>query len=383
MESSIFLTPYEAKSNFHENQLGNSTYFYKKEQELNLTHFQVAILGVTQSKFAKYLSVKDAPNVIRQNFYQLYNYNNVNLIDLGNIIEGNTEKDTNYALSQVIAELLKNNVTPLILGGTQELTFANYLAYCNVGQIINLVTINNIINYNHTEEESGPFLNKILYSSPNYLFNYANIGHQQYLNNPTTLKILDQLYFDLHRLGSIQDDIKKSEPILRNADMVSVDLNAIRKSEFWATEYPNPNGFYGDQLCQIARYSGMSDKLSSFGLYNMIPEFDKSGTSAALVAQIIWCFLDGFANRKSESPLSNKEQYLNYRVSIQDYEHEITFIKSKKSDRWWMKVPYPASKKMKLERHHLIPCNYNDYENASRNEIPDLWIKTYRKLNSI
>ena len=44
-------------------------------------------------------------------------------------------------------------------------------------------------------------------------------------------------------------------------------------------------------------------------------------------------------------------------------------------------IPYPPTKDFKFERHHLIPCNRNDYVIAQNGIIPDLWWKTYRKLN--
>ena len=52
----------------------------------------------------------------------------------------------------------------------------------------------------------------------------------------------------------------------------------------------------------------------------------------------------------------------------------------KKSDRWWMEIPYPPTKGLKFERHTLLPCSYKDYEMAVNNEIPDRWWQTYQKL---
>jgi len=46
-----------------------------------------------------------------------------------------------------------------------------------------------------------------------------------------------------------------------------------------------------------------------------------------------------------------------------------------------MEVPFPPSNQSKYERHYLVPCNKEDYENAMKNELPDLWWKTYQKLS--
>ena len=45
-----------------------------------------------------------------------------------------------------------------------------------------------------------------------------------------------------------------------------------------------------------------------------------------------------------------------------------------------MEVPYPPQYSVKYERHHLVPCDFKDYERAMKNEVPNLWWKTYQKL---
>ena len=68
-------------------------------------------------------------------------------------------------------------------------------------------------------------------------------------------------------------------------------------------------------------------------------------------------------------------------VNIQDGKNEVVFYKSDKSDRWWMDVPYPSHKKIKYERHVLVPCSYEDYKTACENEVPNRWWQTFQKLS--
>ena len=65
---------------------------------------------------------------------------------------------------------------------------------------------------------------------------------------------------------------------------------------------------------------------------------------------------------------------------MNQFDHDVVFYKSNKSERWWMEVPYQGDNENKYLRHHLVPCNYEDYLNAAENEMPDLWWKTYQKL---
>ncbi len=195
------------------------------------------------------------------------------------------------------------------------------------------------------------------------------------------MNCLAKLFFDTHRLGDVRSNMEEVEPIVRNADIVSFDMSSIRYSDSPGNGNATPNGFHGEEACQIARYAGMSDKLSSIGFYELNPELDNAGQSAHLLAQMIWYFLEGFSNRKRDFPISSRADFTKYRVFIQNNKYEIVFYKSPKSDRWWMDVPYPPNKKIKYERHHLVPCSYQDYQTACKEEMPDKWWLTFQKLS--
>jgi len=55
-------------------------------------------------------------------------------------------------------------------------------------------------------------------------------------------------------------------------------------------------------------------------------------------------------------------------------------LKSKKSDRWWMKVPCKKTKNRK-KGYQLVPCSYSDYALACKDEIPDRWMKAFLRLS--
>jgi ABC-type molybdate transport system substrate-binding protein len=162
--------------------------------------------------------------------------------------------------------------------------------------------------------------------------------------------------------------------------MLSFDITAIKHSDAPANPNASPNGFYSEEACQMMRYAGMNDKLSSVGIYEINPEYDTHGKTANLAAQMIWCFMDGFYNRKNDFPSRTSPDYVKFHVVLQEEKYEINFFKSKKSDRWWMEIPYPPTKGLKFERHTLLPCSYKDYEMAVNNESPDRWWQTYQKL---
>ena len=191
---------------------------------------------------------------------------------------------------------------------------------------------------------------------------------------------MTNLFFDTYRLGYVRQNIEEVEPYIRNADMVSFDISSIRISDAPGNNLALPNGFYGEEACQIARYAGISDKLSSIGFYEYNPSLDIRNQTAKLIAQIIWYFIDGYYNRKNDLPHIQKDDYYKYNVALKIDKQLIVFYKSKKSDRWWMEVPCPTEINSKYQRHYLVPCSYNDYLEALKEEMPDRWWQVYQKL---
>lgn len=368
-------------------QLGLKVDFYvDKFPDLDSGQYDLAIIGVEDERGVyKNEGCALTPQQFRKHFYQLNEGAfQSKIIDLGNIKAGAELSDTYFALRKSVEALIKANILPIIIGGSQDLTYAQYLAYEHVEQKVDLVVIDNQFDieedvYDHAASSSRSYMHKILLHEPNYLFNFSNIGYQTFFVNQESLSVMDKLYFDAHRLGVFKQDITLAEPILRNANMISFDAGAIRASDALGNALATPNGFDGIEACAIARYAGMNDKLTSIGFYEFNAALDTHGHTMQLLAQMIWYFVEGYYNRKQDFPLTPVSQYIIYRTSLKDGSGEMTFVKSKKSDRWWMQVPYPTGQS-KNERYHLVPCKYDDYQMAVDGEMPDLWWRTFQKL---
>lgn len=322
-------------------------------------------------------------NDVRKQFYSLQDhFPDTRIIDLGNILPGQSVEDSYFALSSVVHEIVRCEAIAVTLGGGQDLTYANYLAYHKLERIVNLACVDARFDMGAIEDEisSQKFLQKIVLHQPNILFNYSNIGFQSYYAGHQDLDIMRKMYFDVYRLGQIQSRLEDAEPVIRTADIVSIDLTSIRVSDHPATHLSEPNGFYGQEACAISRYAGLSDKLTSFGLYELTSSNDTAGRSARLVGQMLWYFVWGVANRKRDYPFSDREDNIKYTVTIQSGQYDIVFYKSPRSDRWWMEIPYPSKKGERYERHFMVPCSYNDYQLACKDEMPDRWWQTFQKL---
>tara|TARA_B110001454_G_scaffold39386_1_gene38790 strand:- start:161 stop:1321 length:1161 start_codon:yes stop_codon:yes gene_type:complete len=346
----------------------------------DLENVKIAILGVQEDRNSENnLGCGDNLHFIRTKLYELFPGNwNAEIADLGNVLKGNSVTDTYFAVSEIITGLLKKNIIPIIIGGGQDITYVNYRAYDSLEQTVNIAAVDSRFDLGNLNDEltSQSYLSKVIMQEPNNLFNYSNVGYQTYFNSQEEIELLGSLFFDACRLGKAKE-LENIEPVFRNADIVSIDIGSVRQSEAPANNNASPNGFYGEEICAISRYAGLSDKVSSFGIYEYNSKLDNNHQTAHLIAQMLWYFIEGVNFRVKDYPFSGKENYQKFTVLLED-DDPLTFYKSNKSGRWWIEIKIVSDNKYK--RHALIPCTYNDYTDATKQIIPEKWYKAMRKL---
>lgn len=371
------------KKDYPEKTLGNCIDKYLDDFP-RLDNYDLAIIGIDEDRQnSNNWGCGKGADFIRQELYKLFQIaENQRILDLGNILPGIEVRDTYFGIKDVCNHLMSRNILPIILGGSHDLTYAQYMAYEDLDQLVEMMVIDNKPNIGAFEMElnANNFLTHIFSHYPSYLFNFFAVGHQQYLVNPDDLDFLEEFYFDAISIGQLLTDIKEFEPLIRSIDLLSFDVASLRISEAAGSPLSSPNGFFGDEACQLMRYAGLSDKLSSLGIYEYNPTFDKNGQTAALLAQMIWYFIEGYYSRLNDIPSPSHPNFLKYIASFDAHEHQIVFYKSKRSDRWWMEIPM-ESKSKNAQKSHLIPCSYEDYKIATMDqEIPDRFLRYQNKL---
>jgi arginase family enzyme len=346
----------------------------------DLANIDIAIIGVSEYRNGKNsLDENFSLNEIRKTFYSLYPGNwSVNIADLGDLILGETVADTYLAMQSIISALLKNNVIPIIIGGTQDLTYANYRSYDYLEKTVNIVNIDSNFDLGDSSKpiKNNSFLGKIILDKPHNLFNYSVLGYQTYFNSQEEIDLMEKLYFEAYRLGELNNNIQNTEPILRDANIVSLDLKSVRSSELSPKQKFSPNGFDGKEVCAISRYAGISNKVSSFGIYEYTPSNEDEATEM-LIAQILWYFIEGVSCRIIDNNFHKVEDFQKFTVLVDS--QELIFIKSIRSSRWWVEIPFVQNSNNKLEEHSLLPCMHQDYIDATKGLIPERWFKAQKK----
>ena len=350
--------------------------FHTKDDFPDIKKINIAIIGVLENRGDKNNQNLVDLDFIRKELYSLYPGNwNASIADLGDLLAGEKITDTYFALQKVTSFLIKNKIIPIILGGSQDLTYPIYRAYDDLDQMVDLVVIDSKFDFGKEDENlsSNSYLTKIVMDEPNNLANFSNVGFQSYYNSQEEIDLIEKLHFNAYRLGELTKNIELSEPLIRNADFVSIDLKSVKSSDSGCFSDFIPNGFNGKEICALSRYSGLSDKVTVFGIFNHNNILQES----ALIAQIIWYFIEGYHFRANEYPFTSKENYTKYIVPVENL--EIVFFKSNKSDRWWMEVPNIYILNNKQTKQALLPCSHEEYLLTCSQEIPERWWKSQKK----
>lgn len=385
MDLTIFFSPID-ESVYAE--LGAVSCFYRSlrifsDKMPDYKGAHIALIGVGESRGnPDNDGTSAAPDAIRRKLYRLKRGSgNYRIVDLGNLNRGHDLEETRVRLSEVCRILLEHNVLPVIIGGSHDLDYGQYCAYESLEKLVSFLNVDAMLDL---DEKTGghparQHIHRILLHDPNYLFSYTHLAYQSFLIDPLSVSVLEKLYFEAFRIGQLRTNLQEAEPAIRNADMLSFDITAIRSSDAPGNASAQPFGLTGEEACQICWYAGLNEKLSSIGFYEYNPAFDDAHQkTASVVATMIWYFIEGYYGRKNETNFRSND-FLKYTVSMPVEPETISFYKSKLSEKWWMEVPYTSGFE-KYARNSIVPCSYNDYQTAVKGEVPERYISTLAKL---
>ena len=364
----VHLTAIHGDNGYNDGQFARHIAIYEHELP-DVAEADIVLVGVNEVRGAGLFGEQpSAADAIRKQLYQLhYWHKEVSVADIGNIKTGANLSDSYAAVKTVIAELFRLKKTVVILGGSHDITLPQYFAYTSLNKTVEATCIDATINLRgESPERSENFLMEMLTGEPNMVRHYNHIGFQSYFVHPRMLETMDKLRFDCFRLGVVKEHIEEMEPVLRNTNMLSFDMSAIKHGDSPASIH-SPNGFTGEEACVLTQYAGMSTNLSSLGIYGYLPQEDDHELSAKQIGQMLWYFIDGINRAKQEAAIEDRGHFNEYHCAFTEV--DTVFLQSKKTGRWWMQLP---NKK-------FIACSYKDYMQASQNHIPERWLRAQER----
>lgn len=368
-----FLSPVNLREiagdeSYKPNQIGRSIDIHD-EYFPDLETAELVIVGCGEQRGNGILGISSiSPDVIRRHFYSLFFWHEgIQIADVGDIVQGASYNDTVAALKTVVSALIEENKTVIILGGSHDLTMGQYGAYAAHKQIIDATVVDAIIDLDMDSPFTNDnFLMEMLTGEPNYVRHYNHIGFQSYLVHPRMLQTLDKLKFDFFRVGHVKDDIEQIEPAIRSSQLFSFDINAIANA-YAPANHLTPNGLNGEEACTLMQYAGMSSSVNTIGIYGYDAKKDRDELTAKQISHMLWYALDGVYKKKKEASLDDLDSFNEYQMIFSEV--ETSFLQSKKTGRWWMQLP----------DKQFIPCSYKDYQQASKDEIPERWFRAQQR----
>ncbi|MBR9922283.1 MAG: hypothetical protein GYB31_15710 [Bacteroidetes bacterium] len=312
----------------------------------------------------------DGPSLkpIRKALYKLsVHVPGLGVADLGNL----RKSEPDFAI-QFIREIQSSRIIPIFLA--PDPAFLQSIFRGQAQKQLKLSLLGESPGFEIIDGKARGPLEKIINDKD--LKHFSLLGGQGHFMDNATRNWMQSRLFEQLRLGELRGHIQSAEPLIRDADLVAVQLNLLKQIEAPAQRPSSPSGLFSEEACQLMRYAGMSDKIRSIGFFGFNPEYDDQGQSASVMAQLIWYFIEGIDLRKGDFPASRKN-LVEYIVQPKDWHVPLTFWKSNKSGRWWLQVP---EQKRLGDRHHLVPCSYENYLSCTNNEIPDRLVRILRQF---
>ena len=346
-----------------EGQIGKSIDIFQ-DAFPDLTHADIVIASCDELRGDGQLGSASAEtDAVRKELYSLYYWHKqIKLADIGKVKTGMHVSDTYAAIKTVAKEVIQQNKIFLLIGGSHDLVLAVYEAYREMNKVIEVTGIDAYIDLSlDNPVRSKNFLMELLTGDPNFIRHYNHMGFQSYYIHPHMLETMDKLRFDCYRLGKVKEHIEEMEPSFRSSDMVMFDVAALGAATFW--DGSSPNGFNGEEACTLMRYAGMSDRLKALGIYGYDKKRDPQLNLAKQISQMIWYYIDGVQYGRTEANLNEQDMFIECHLEFAAI--ETTFLKSRKTGRWWMKMPDGK----------YVPCAESDYNAAGNNELPERWLR--------
>lgn len=301
---------------------------------------------------------------IRKIFYRLSKLDfDIPICDLGDLVSGKTLQDSHYVLQEVLSACHYKNAIPIIIGGSNDFAYSLFSTLNFHQKNINFTQISNIISLDNNGEEISEknYLSKI-FSTKNFsIKNFHLLGYQKHLNEEDSVKIIRQVEFDVVRLAEMMNTTEKTEPYFRNADLVTVNCDAVESFAEPFSINPQVNGLNRREICAYMKEIGLSERLKSVGIFNY--DFENANMlNNQLLAQMIWYLIEGITIRFSHPKMKNFETFW-----LLIDEKEYAFKRDTFTNLWY----FGSDENIE----NCLPCSPEDYQLAKKGVLSDRLMK--------
>ncbi|MFV0345608.1 MAG: arginase family protein [Bacteroidales bacterium] len=327
----------------------------------------LVIMGVPEDRNSTVRGSASSPDKVREELYRLSAVNGLKVVDLGNFRVGNKIEDSYVALSEIVNYLYAYEMPIVMLGGSQDLILAVLDGINKAKKQVKFVNVDSkldVCDGKISKINTDNFLSKAYKEKE---ISISNIAYQKQFC--ISKKDYTKNRADNVSLGGLRDDfMQDAEPIVREADVVGIDIGVLKAADFPAVEKPNANGLTSEELCKLMVFAGVSYNVMCVGLFNYIPKYDTRNISAFALAQAVWYFCDSFLYRVSEHPMYKDDLFKKYIVAIKDVDVIATFYQSEITGRFWVDI-CSDDQSVSPDDCRFVPCTDFDFEEANEGKM--------------
>lgn len=340
----------------------------------NLGKVDLAILGVPFETLDNECLLSPIPDLIRKELYQQAGFGKLNIVDLGNLKQAQSHKGNYYALRDVIDYLSEARIPALVLGGSEDFAYGICQAFRN-NKFFTFSAVDSLLDVKLGKEIFRPdnYLSRVFSKQPD-IFQFSLVGYQRHRIPEAAFSKTKGVKHHIS-LGDLRKNPLAAEPVFRNSDFVSFDCGSFRYAESFGKK-KLPNGLSNEDVCQLAKYAGLSMRLKVFALFEVNNDSVSNGMNVALAAEAAWYFIEGLQQRIPSNP-EDESGFIIHKVEIWQVETPLVFYEDKTTGQWWMKLQSMGSSFL------FLACSEQDFSEASHNEIPEFYLKYVQKIDEI
>ncbi len=303
-------------------------------------------------------------SVLRKNLFQLSKLDfELPIVDLGNLISGKTLADTHLVIQELVTVCLAQHAIPVIIGGSTDLSLPLFSAVNAFKKNTNFIQMSNKVSLSNEGRvvTEANYLSKLLGGKDFDIKNFRVLGYQKHLNEIDSIKLIEEVGFDVVRLSDMMGSTEATEPYLRQADLVTFNCDAAESFDGDFSIHPQVNGLNRRELCAYMKEIGLSEQLLGVGVFNF-NALSENLLHHQLMAQMLWYLIEGINIQKSHP---KDRDYDTFIVMIDD--KDFTFKRDTFSGLWYFGDDE--------EIGNCVPCSKADYEQAKQGNLNHRFLK--------
>lgn len=267
----------------------------------NYKNSEIVILGCPQDEGVARnkgrIGAAFAPDAIRTQFYKLSNFEiSVESFDLGDTIIQKTLEETHDLLTKVVEQVLRDKKRIIILGGGNDISYADGAAMANVFGNENWSAFNIDAHFDvraDSPRNSGTPYRQLLEENLLRPQDFAEIAFQTQSNSPIYFKYLKNLGVKAISLEEFQSSDFKLQSLIEAQStkhrgqmnfFFGFDADSVRAADAPGVSAPSPIGLTAEEFIDLAGFAKSLEATRIIEFTEVNPNFDIDNRTAKLVA---------------------------------------------------------------------------------------------------